>query len=116
MKNLLTVILTVLIILPLSSNAMAAVMDGKHNKKEHTASEYSNYKFKNPDAEAKAASDCFFYKVSWKMQDIFRRFDSGELNENEVAKLISSEISPLIPNKEYEIALELSEQKARTGR
>jgi hypothetical protein len=87
----------------------------KPNKIESPLEAPSNYVFKNPDAKAKASSGCFFYEVSWKMQDIFRRFDAGEIDEDEVAKLIKSEVTPLLPDKEYEIALQLNERKARAG-
>ncbi|MDR7003015.1 hypothetical protein [Neobacillus niacini] len=76
----------------------------------------SNYVFKNPDAKAKASTGDFFREVSGKMQAIFKKYDEGEIDEAEVARLIKTEISPLLPNKEYEIALQLSERKARQGK
>ena len=39
-----------------------------------------------------------------------------KIDEAEVARLIKTEISPLLPNKEFEIALQLSECKARQGK
>ncbi|MGE7768667.1 hypothetical protein [Peribacillus sp. NPDC096540] len=53
--------------------------------------------------------------MSGKMQDIFKKYDKGDIDENGVVKLINSENAPLLPNKEYEIALQLSERKARKG-
>ncbi|MFD0051672.1 hypothetical protein ACFVHQ_20545 [Actinomycetes bacterium NPDC127524] len=108
-----TIILTFLF---LSSPVLARENPIGTNKIEFPSVAPSNYVFNTPDAKAKASSGCFFYEVSWKMQDIFRRFDVGEIDEDEVAKLIQSKISTLLPDNEYKIALQLSERKAKAGK
>ncbi|WP_155890017.1 hypothetical protein [Peribacillus kribbensis] len=50
------------------------------------------------------------------MQTIFRKFDTGEIDEDGAAQLIKAEISTLLPTEKYEYALELSERKAREGK
>lgn len=115
MKKLLSVGLMVGVCLFFTSPVLARENVRTTNKIEIPPLAPLNYVFKNQDAKAKALSGAFFYEVSWKMQDIFRRYDSGGIDEDGVVKFIKSEISPLLPNKEYEIALQLSEQKARAG-
>ncbi|MFD0048934.1 hypothetical protein ACFVHQ_06345 [Actinomycetes bacterium NPDC127524] len=115
MKKLISVIFTVGLCLLLSSPGLAR--ENVITTKIHSLPEAPlNYVFKNPDAKAKASNGDFFKELSGKMQAIFKKYDEGEIDEAEVAKLIKIEISALLPNKEFEIALQLSERKARQGK
>ncbi|KOO43079.1 hypothetical protein [Priestia koreensis] len=76
----------------------------------------SNFKFTDPKAKEKSSSGDYFKEIQNKYQVLHEKFYSGKIDEDELAKLINSEITPLIPNREYEIALHISEQKARLGK
>lgn len=115
MKKLISVGSIVGICLFLSSPGLAKEVVST-TKIESPSEAPSNYVFKNPDAKAKASTGDFFRNVRGKMQAILKQYDDGEIDEAEAARLIKTEISPLLPTKEYEIALELSECKARQGK
>ena len=115
MKKLISVGFMVGFCLLLSSPGLARE-NVSTTKIESPAEAPSNYVFKNPDAKAKASTGDFFREVSGRMQAIFKKYDDAEIDEAEVARLIKTEISPLLPNKEFEIALQLSERKARQGK
>lgn len=115
MMKLISVIFTVGLCLLSSSPGLARENIGT-TKIETLPEAPLNYVFKTPDAKTKATTGDFFREVIGKMQAIFKKYDDGEIDEAEVAKLIKTKISPLLPNKEYEIALQLSERKARQGK
>ncbi|KOO40411.1 hypothetical protein [Priestia koreensis] len=75
-----------------------------------------NFKFTDSEAKEKSSSGDYFREIRHKYQVLNEKLYLGKIDEDELAKLIKSEITSLIPNREYEIALQLSEQKARLGK